>query len=1411
MLRKSLVLCNLVAISIAVISWDATTWQLQTKLSNVGGILQVRNAPLQATAGTVVYQNFTTSLPVPVSVSANTGYKISTLTRNGVAVPIGNYTSHYLTSFQKSGGSTQTLVAGFTAQQITVTASVSGPGSITPASAKVPYGSSAVFNSTPNARGCYLTAASGGSVTDVNGAAVTLPYPSATKITASNVTSPRSVAAYYTFYNVSAGASQLAQINSRVQLSGTMVGGGTPSWSQISGPAATLSAPATLTPSFVPPQEGTYLFRLTQTVSGIAVASAVTEVSVVESLVDNMRVNCMGCHGATGIVPTPYVFPGWSSSRHKSAGLSCITCHTDGAMPTPINSGTVDRNTFSYSSGSGNFCLNGSCHSAGATHKSVGMTCAGCHGSYKNHSPGTTFAQALNVCFTCHGAANSAHYQIKRSLAPIDCLICHKPFGHDPAPDSTVTPAHFNGYTSYANPAYRAAYVTPASTCPDCHQSGDPKGSADKTLLQFRTEWGASGHGNGNSVAWKNSAYFNWKAAGTASADAKGSASVTTDCQRCHSAAGYLKFVLYTSIAPVAAAADRYSEPLTCNACHQSGDFSAPRAVSRRTGYYNYSGAAAGRLKVTTVYPEAGRSNICLGCHVGRQAGATVQALSQATAQKTYSSSFWRNLRFVDAHYLSAGGQLYGAAGYHYPGVSYGNASVNHAIVGGTDAGPCVACHLPTSSHTLSVAAGNFTLCNSCHIEGGVVSAGFLAQRSNEFTSGLKALAAALAAKGFTPLTDPGGKPQYPYFSTTNWGGHSDGPGNLGAAFNYNLLVHDPGAFAHNPAYVKRLVRDSIDFLSFGSVDRGRDLSATIESLLNGSADREKATTFLTFAGSGASACQVCHQGATDPLTGGKIFADYGMSKHANVAGGAACISCHAPTATSAHPNAQPMLKATSDINPKCLNCHPIHSWPSEGICTNCHNGHRLKAVLPAPHLASFTTAQYVTPNLQCQNCHYQLDSQGAKTFQVLPEHRTWAKSAKGNHRSAAVTSYDFKTMGTAGASPATTVQNDCVRCHTSTGYGNYVSSDFTNIAPFGTPGNAVGGDRTREMIGCPACHAPTPFDTGFSRRIVGIPSYTTYTYDAASWNSYSSAATGKIIRSKWYKTADTYQDLGDSNICIVCHAGKGAGELIKQVVPGFRGALTCPPGSPSIVCRVGKGTPASGMVNSFWGNVDLVDPHGGVAPNLMYPGTLAPGYEYRPGQTATTTYHQNIAMDNGFRGPCVGCHMSSAGSHSFKAISSASNGVITTVLTTSCSSASCHGGPVFAMTAFALESKKTGYQATLSFIAAQFAAKGIHYNRDSYPYFFTTPDPAQQSQATRVVNWNLTGTFQGANMMGAAFNLRLLDSGSGWVHNASYAKRLLYDTIDYLDDGTPTNGSVEATVLQNPLVFGYVTPRPLF
>jgi hypothetical protein len=174
---------------------------------------------------------------------------------------------------------------------------------------------------------------------------------------------------------------------------------------------------------------------------------------------------------------------------------------------------------------------------------------------------------------------------------------------------------------------------------------------------------------------------------------------------------------------------------------------------------------------------------------------------------------------------------------------------------------------------------------------------------------------------------------------------------------------------------------------------------------------------------------------------------------------------------------------------------------------------------------------------------------------------------------------------------------------------------------------------------------------------------------------------------------------------------------------------------------------------------------------------------------------------------------------HLFTPVSTATNGTIAAITSTTCFAANCHASGTF--TASFLQAQKTGYQAALAVVAAQLAARGIYYNASISPYFF-----ADQAFTTPTTNWNLTinGTKFGSNVMGAAFNLVLLQSdGGAYAHNDWYTKRLLYDTLDFLDDGiendsilvtlqnmctTPNNmACVDPTTLANAQ--SYLFPRP--
>ncbi len=71
---------------------------------------------------------------------------------------------------------------------------------------------------------------------------------------------------------------------------------------------------------------------------------------------------------------------------------------------------------------------------------------------------------------------------------------------------------------------------------------------------------------------------------------------------------------------------------------------------------------------------------------------------------------------------------------------------------------------------------------------------------------------------------------------------------------------------------------------------------------------------------------------------------------------------------------------------------------------------------------------------------------------------------------------------------------------------------------------------------------------------------------------------------------------------------------------------------------------------------------------------------------------------------------------------------------------------------------------------------------------------------ANRITDWtdaddDATGAASGKNNMGAAYNLNLFEHDPGaYVHNRMYVKRLVYDSIDWVDDGQ-MNYSVGATL----------------
>lgn len=233
----------------------------------------------------------------------------------------------------------------------------------------------------------------------------------------------------------------------------------------------------------------------------------------------------------------------------------------------------------------------------------------------------------------------------------------------------------------------------------------------------------------------------------------------------------------------------------------------------------------------------------------------------------------FNNVSFENSHYLSAGATIFRRSGYEFlSSVNYDDsADYAHSSIGGTSSGPCITCHMKPGNHTFLpvvkdtggnvTALANSATCNtsSCHngITVAVMSVTELEYVKEQYNAAMEALKTMISSKlniyfyeanpyfytapytvGYNEQTlhlctnnlavknwETGGTstftPKYTA-STKTWsctsaanaaGTAGTGPNNMGAAFNYNLLHHDFGAFAHNRLYAKRLIYDSISWL----------------------------------------------------------------------------------------------------------------------------------------------------------------------------------------------------------------------------------------------------------------------------------------------------------------------------------------------------------------------------------------------------------------------------------------------------------------------------------------------------------------------------------------------------------------------------------------------------------------------
>lgn len=355
-----------------------------------------------------------------------------------------------------------------------------------------------------------------------------------------------------------------------------------------------------------------------------------------------------------------------------------------------------------------------------------------------------------------------------------------------------------------------------------------------------------------------------------------------------------------------------------------------------------------------------------------------------------------------------------------------------------------------------------------------------------------------------------------------------------------------------------------------------------------------------------AQVCIGCHATNTSPGTGEIIQNEWKASVH-NTKDGASCRDCHEPVnhpnqyCSKCHNGGQTLgdvdeIQRNPDKAGKCLKCHNALTYPHSAFNPDVDHGQAVdtrsahfnnvsSSANPGVYPGSYVTYNYTDPVTgkanKCRACH-----NPHNTTAAMDHNRDFARNAHGmterfgniplvpsdsgssnditqatgyyDSRIAAREEVDFKSAGSwevasKGQSDNTNGSSrGCVRCHTTTGYINYVSSGFTSVVPFGPINPTTGRPYTltenngtapassgKEMTNCNACHdngAGTSYDWRKLRKVSPVTVY--YNYSTKS---------GVNINGKITNYAVIYPDAGDSNMCIPCHAGRLIGTNIKM------------------------------------------------------------------------------------------------------------------------------------------------------------------------------------------------------------------------------------------------------------------------
>ncbi len=475
-------------------------------------------------------------------------------------------------------------------------------------------------------------------------------------------------------------------------------------------------------------------------------------------------------------------------------------------------------------------------------------------------------------------------------------------------------------------------------------------------------------------------------------AEGGGAAAVPATCAKCHTSQGFQDFAANGKVtADVPAPAGTFS----CTTCHN------PAAIALTSVTF-----PSGKT-VDNLGPEAR----CMTCHQGRESQVSVD--KQITAfnvtdvdavvkPMTGADGKTTNFGFINVHYFAAGATLYGSQadmGYPYPDKIY---APKFRHVDGYDS--CLGCH---DQHTLQVKVDQ---CANCHEgvktvddlknnreNGSLVDYNGNGDTKEGIYYELKGLQDTLYGSIQAYAKEVAGTgiaydaATYPY-----WFADADGDGKpdqkdgkpvgyttwtarlLKAAYNYQVTVKDPGAFAHNAKYDIELTYDSIADLNT-KLSKPVDMSKMVRDDAGHFAGDTMPFRDWDSEGEVPAGCAKCHSatglpqylanGGTEVVTKSGVQITGVVAQP--VANGFACSTCHDESnwpnryAVTSVPFPSGVSLTFSTEKDADGNLKPVDS----NLCIECHQGR--ESTVTVNNALAGKPDDTVDPSIRFKNVHY--------------------------------------------------------------------------------------------------------------------------------------------------------------------------------------------------------------------------------------------------------------------------------------------------------------------------------------------------------------------------------------------------------------------------------------------------------